>query len=203
MPLGGEPPVSPDPVIPLVSLEKILRPDGSGPRLWIVTAAAGTRRGGLVATWLHVTSPDPRSPVVLLSLTFGQHTAELIDASRTFVAHPLAAGDWRLAWNFARDSGRARDKLSGIACGTGPGGAPILDEAAAWASCRVVQRAEADRIYYWAEVTGGEVRRADEPPLNAGDLSRCATSEQLRQLAAARAADQERYRERLRVWRGN
>ena len=55
--------------------------------VWIVTATDGTRRGGLVATWVSQASIDREHPVVLIGIAPNHFTAELIDASRAFGLH--------------------------------------------------------------------------------------------------------------------
>src|SRR6478752_7569707 len=82
--------------------------------LWIVTAHDGPRRGGLVATWVSAASIDRERPVLLAGLGPNHFTTELVQASRSFAAHLLRPDQTELAWNFARDSGRNRDKLAGI-----------------------------------------------------------------------------------------
>ena len=86
--------------------------------IWIVTAADGQRRGGLVATWVAQASLDPTTPVVMIAIAQNHYTRELIDASGTFALHMITADQISLAWQFAIGSGRDRDKLSGLKCHT-------------------------------------------------------------------------------------
>src|SRR2546425_12370950 len=81
--------------------------------IWIVTAAHGKRRGGLVATWVSSTSIDRQRPVLLAGLAPNHFTTELVQSSKAFAAHLLRPEQTELAWNFARDSGRDRDKFAG------------------------------------------------------------------------------------------
>src|SRR6476620_897039 len=82
--------------------------------IWIITAADGDRRGGLVATWVMPASIDPQRPALLAAIGANHFTADLVLASRAFAAHLLRPDQVELAWNFARDSGRSRDKLAGL-----------------------------------------------------------------------------------------
>lgn len=121
--------------------------------LWIVTAAAGGRRGGLVATWVAAASIDPQRPVLLAGLAPNHFTSELVQASGAFGVHLLRPDQVELAWSFARDSGRARDKLAGLETISATTGAPILADCLAWCDCRVFARYDAgDRLYFWADV---------------------------------------------------
>ena len=90
--------------------------------LWIITAAAGGRRGGLTATAVTVGSLDPKRPMLLVGITPSHYTAELLCASEAFGAHLLRPDQGSIAWNFADGSGRDRDKLAGLATNTGVNG---------------------------------------------------------------------------------
>src|SRR5437762_2455982 len=79
--------------------------------VWILTAAHEGRRSGLAATWVSPASLDPAKPMLLAALSLNHFTAELVRGSRTFAAHLLRPNQVEVAWNFARDSGRERDKF--------------------------------------------------------------------------------------------
>src|SRR6478609_10965789 len=82
--------------------------------LWIITAASGGRRGGLLATWVSAASIDPERPILLAGIGPNHFTAELVQSSRAFAAHLLRPDQIELAWNFANGSGRDRDKFAGL-----------------------------------------------------------------------------------------
>src|SRR5829696_10406770 len=81
--------------------------------LWIITAAHGDRRGGLLATWVSAASIDPERPILLAGIGPNHFTAELVQSNNAFAAHLLRLDQIELAWNFASGSGRDRDKLAG------------------------------------------------------------------------------------------
>ena len=54
-----------------------------GRELWLVTAQAGGRRGGLIATFVNQASIVPEMPRVLVGLARQHHTWELVEASGT------------------------------------------------------------------------------------------------------------------------
>jgi flavin reductase (DIM6/NTAB) family NADH-FMN oxidoreductase RutF len=124
--------------------------------IWVVTAAEGERRGGLVATWVSAASIDASRPVLLVGLAPNHFTTELVQASKAFGAHLLREDQGELAWNFANGSGRSRDKLAGLAVERKEGGSPILADCAAWFDCRVFARYDAgDRVFFWGDVLAG------------------------------------------------
>jgi flavin reductase (DIM6/NTAB) family NADH-FMN oxidoreductase RutF len=83
-----------------------------------------------------------------------QHrTWELIEASGAFALHLLGGEHIDLVSRFGLESGRAVDKLAGLAHRAGPSGSPILLSARGWLDCRVEDRLDTgDRTLYLAEV---------------------------------------------------
>jgi flavin reductase (DIM6/NTAB) family NADH-FMN oxidoreductase RutF len=166
--------------------------------IWIITAAAGKRRGGLTATAVSLASLDPHRPMLLVGITSNHFTAELIARSESFAAHLLRSDQSATAWNFADGSGRDRDKLAGLAANASPQGAPILADCLAWLECRPVSRfPAADRIFFWAEIIAGESLGAG-PPLRENAFIASLTDRQRQQLAQAKAADLTRVDEGTR-----
>jgi len=127
--------------------------------LWVVTAADGQRRGGLVATWVIAASIDRERPMLLAALGANHFTTELVQASKAFAAHLLRPEQIELAWNFARDSGRQRDKLAGLAVEQHVTGTPVLVDCLARFDCRVFARYDAgDRLLFWGDVVAADGR---------------------------------------------
>lgn len=123
--------------------------------LWIITAAHENHRGGLLATWVSAASIDPERPILLAGIGPNHFTAELVQASRAFAAHLLRPDQIELAWNFAKGSGRDRDKLAGLEVQTHETAAPILTNCLAWFDCRVFAHYNAgDRLFFWADIVG-------------------------------------------------
>lgn len=169
--------------------------------VWIVTAAAGGKRGGLTATWVSQASIDRERPVILAGLAPNHFTAELVEEGQTFVAHLLAESQTELAWNFAKDSGRNRDKLADLVTAVTPAGLPILQDCLAWFDCRVFARFDAgDRLFFWADVIAAE-RRGTGSPLREQAFIRSLTDDQRRQLAAQREADVQIQHSLAESWR--
>lgn len=157
--------------------------------VWIVTAAHGDRRGGLTATWVARTSLDPAAPRMVIGITPGHYTAELIEASGAFGLHLMDEGQIETVWPFALHSGRDADKLAGLPQRPGETGTPILTDCLAWLECRLTGRYDAgDRVLYWGDVIGGGIERPGTP-LREQRLLAAAGPERLARLKANMAAD--------------
>jgi flavin reductase (DIM6/NTAB) family NADH-FMN oxidoreductase RutF len=169
--------------------------------VWIVTAVAGGKRGGLTATWVAQASIDRERPVILAGLAPNHFTAEIVEEGRAFAAHLLAESQTELAWNFAKDSSRERDKLAGLSTAESSCGCPILPDCLAWFDCRVFARYDAgDRLFYWADVVYAE-RRGNGSPLREQAFIRSLTDEQRKTLADQREADAKIQRPAADRWR--
>jgi flavin reductase (DIM6/NTAB) family NADH-FMN oxidoreductase RutF len=157
--------------------------------LWVVTAQAEDRRGGLLATWVSSASIDRAHPVMLAGIAPNHYTAELIDASGALGLHLISKKQLPTAFNFALGSGRERDKLAGLETFTAATGAPLLADCVAWFDCRVFARlATGDRTFYFADVLAGG-KQSEESPLHEHELFAAASPEQKAQLIANRDAD--------------
>jgi len=157
--------------------------------VWVVTAADGDKRGGLVATWVSAASIDPSLPTMLIALAPNHFTAELVAGSGAFALHLLGEANLELVWHFALASGRTMDKLADLSHRPGRSGSPLLSVCLAWLDCRVIARYDAgDRILFWGEVIDGAVQHQG-PPLREKRLFDMATAEQRAALTELRAAD--------------
>lgn len=169
--------------------------------VWVVTAAAGTRRGGLLATWVMQASIDPERPLIIAGLAPNHFTAELVDASGAMAVHLLRPEQLATAFNFALGSGRQRDKLADVACSLGASGSPLLDDCLAWFDCRIVERWDiGDRLIYLADVVAG-ARQSDASPLRQQQLLAAATAEQKAQLSRDMDGDIKQLRPLAQQWR--
>lgn len=169
--------------------------------VWIVTATADSKRGGLLATWVSEASIDREHPGVLIGIAPNHFTAELIDAGNAFALHLITEAQIGRAWNFAIGSGRERDKLHGLDAKTGATGSPILTDCLAWLDCQVFARLPTgDRTYYWADVVDTSTSRAGVP-LTEQRLIELATDEQKAILRSNRAADIALQRPLQQQWR--
>jgi flavin reductase (DIM6/NTAB) family NADH-FMN oxidoreductase RutF len=183
--------------------------------LWLLTAANGPRRGGLVATFVFQASIDRERPVLLTALGPNHFTTSLVQTSRAFAAHLLRPDQVELAWNFAKDSGHERDKLAGLELETSRTGAPILKESLAWCDCQVFAQYDAgDRLYFWADIvaasqgsplaprgTSSSLSPAPATPLCEQEFFRQLSPDQRQILIAARDKDVLSLRPKHQHWR--
>jgi flavin reductase (DIM6/NTAB) family NADH-FMN oxidoreductase RutF len=127
------------------------------PALWVVTARAGSARGGLIATFVCQASIVPELPRVLVGIAKQHHTWKLIEASNAFALHLLEDKHLDRVWRFGLQSGRETDKLEGLIFRDGATGSPLLTDALGWLDCRVEARLDSgDRTVYLAEVLDAE-----------------------------------------------
>lgn len=169
--------------------------------LWIVTAAHGERRGGLVATFVCRASLVDSLPRVLAALAKQHHTRQLVEASGCFGLHLFSAKQIDWVWHFGIASGHQVDKLAGWACETAVTGAPLLSEAIGWLDCRVESRMDTgDRTVYVAEVVAAR-RNRSEPPLTARELLRLAPPDRRGELDELRKRDSEIDAQAITAWR--
>lgn len=173
------------------------------PEVWIITAADGARRGGLVATTLMSVSIVPELPRVALTIARHHATWELIERSGSFAAHLVSDDQDEWIWRFGTQSGRDVDKLAGLAWRPGTTGSPLLDGAVAWLECRIEERMPTgDRILYLAEVVAGALER-DAPPLTMQRLLHRAPDDRRRQLQSQLAADARLDAAAIQAWRAD
>ncbi len=136
--------------------------------LWLVTASAGGRRGGLIATFVNEASIVADMPRMLVGLAKQHHTHELVEASGAFALHLLGEDQLDWVWRFGLQSGRSADKFAGLDVQTAATGSPLLKNAVGWLDCRVEERLDGgDRTVYLAEVVQSRVthftRAVDSP----------------------------------------
>jgi flavin reductase (DIM6/NTAB) family NADH-FMN oxidoreductase RutF len=137
------------------------------PPLWLVTAADGGRRGGLIATTVTQASIVAEMPRQILTVAKRHHTHALIEAGGAFAMHLIDETQLDLVWRFGLQSGRDIDKLAGLEVRTEATGSPLLAEALAWFDCRVEARMDSgDRTIYLAAVVDGRLQRTAPPLTN-------------------------------------
>jgi flavin reductase (DIM6/NTAB) family NADH-FMN oxidoreductase RutF len=169
--------------------------------VWIVTARAGARVGGLVATFVSQASIAPQMPRVLIGLARQHLTRELVESSGAFALHLVAEEQLDWVWRFGLGSGRDLDKLQGLANRAYTTGSPILFEAPGWLDCRVESRLEiGDRTVYLGEVV--EARNTSEAlPLTLKRLLQIAPAEKLREMKQQLTRDGLADAAAIRAWR--
>lgn len=173
------------------------------PPLWIVTAADGERRGGLVATFVVRASIVATAPRMVIGIAKQHHTWRLIEVGRGFALHLLAADQLDLVWRFGLATGHDTDKFAGCPSTATPSGQPRLMQAIAWLDCRVEGRLDiGDRTLYLGAVTaGGTVRRTT--PMTVATLYDRAPPERREELSRLYVRDGALDEAAIRAWRAD
>ena len=168
---------------------------------WIITAASGETRSGLVATFVNSASLVPTLPRLAVGIACHHRTWELIRASRAFAAHLVDEDACELVWRFGLASGRSVDKFAGLAWRAGQTGSPILEDALTSLDCTVEAELEiGDRTIFVGDVVSGGIHRPGVP-LMASRLFALASPEQKAQMDAARVHDEQIDRDAMLAWR--
>lgn len=175
---------------------------GLDPPLWLVTAQAGERRGGLIATTVCSASIVPAAPRMLVGVAKQHFTWQLVEASRAFALHLLHPHQQEWVWRFGLQSGASGDKLAGLHVRSGGGtGSPILRDALGWLECRVEAAFDTgDRSLFLAAVVDAQAA-GQGSPLTLQRLLREAPAGKLEELRAQRQRDAEVDAPRIEAWR--
>lgn len=169
--------------------------------LWLLTAAAGACRGGLIATFVCQASIVPELPRVLVGVARQHHTWRLVEESNAFALHLLGEEQLPWVWRFGLQSGRHGDKLEGLSSRSGTTGSPILPEALAWLEARVEGRLDTgDRTVFLAEIIDGQ-RSRHARPLTVQRLLQLAPADKLQEMKEQMAHDQAVDATAIRAWR--
>lgn len=169
--------------------------------VWLVTAQAGGRRGGLMATCVSQASIVPDLPRVFVGLSRQHYTWELVEASNAFALHLLSDEQIDWVWRFGVQSGRDRDKFPGLGIQQLATGNPLLTDAFGWLDCRVEAKLDGgDRTLYLAEVLDGSLNDS-RTPLTVKRLAELAPKDKLQQMDDCRNRDAVLDAPLIRAWR--
>ncbi len=130
--------------------------------LYVVTATAGGKYAAGTVTWLSQCSFAP--PLIMAGIRRDSELYKMIKSSRAFAVHIVGKGQKKLATTFFKNPVIEGDTLSGYHFETGKTGSPVLEDAAAWFECRVVDETKhGDHTVFIAEVVAAGVRHEEEP----------------------------------------
>jgi flavin reductase (DIM6/NTAB) family NADH-FMN oxidoreductase RutF len=170
-------------------------------QVWLITAAAGGQRGGLIATFVTSASIVPELPRVLVGVARQHFTWQLIEQAGSFAVHLLADEHLPWVWRFGLQSGRHRDKFEGLSIRAGTTGSPILTDAAAWLEARVENKLDSgDRSIYLAEVVDGRWQ-ARTAPLTLQHILQAAPADMLQKMKDQMAHDRAVDATAIQAWR--
>ena len=167
------------------------------PAVYLVSARAGDRRGGMIASWVSQATLAAGRPRALVVVAAGNRTRGLIEASGRFALQLLDAGQAAVVARFALPAPEGADKWDGFAAAETGSGLPLVAGSCGYAECVVADRLPTgDRVVYLGDVVEERVR-AGAAPLR----ERAALAGQPAQAAAALrqsyALDVERDERRL------
>jgi flavin reductase (DIM6/NTAB) family NADH-FMN oxidoreductase RutF len=168
---------------------------------WIITSSHGDQLGGLVATFVDNASLVPALPRLATGIARHHHTWDLIQRSRSFVAHLGGDEHCELFWRFGIGSGRNANKFADVAWRRGRTGSPVLDGTLGWLECAVETEFDiGDRTIYVAAILDGNVNAAGAP-LTAKRLWELADDDHRRRLTEERSRDEAIDAAAIAEWR--
>lgn len=107
----------------------------------IVTAEHGGKRHGMTVSSFTSISLDP--PLVVISLSTGSHTHDLVHEAGAFGVTILAASQQELSERFAGKLRGDGDRMEGLKTEAYVTGAPFIEGGLAFLDCRVIQTIQA------------------------------------------------------------
>ena len=136
--------------------KKVLRKMVYG--VYVVGVKQGDALSAFTATW--VTQVSFKPPLIVLAAENQAHSYKMISASRFFVLNFLGSDQKGIAQHFLKPAPPGGSKLEGIRYRLGKVGAPILEEAAAYAECEVREiHPDGDHAVIVAEVVEAGIHR--------------------------------------------
>jgi len=164
------------------------------PEVFLVSGHHQGRDGTLVATWvLSITLREDRGRV-LVALSPGGLTAELVRASRRLAVQLLSEGQHPLIPRLGLMSGRETDKLDTVEIGRTSRGLPVVIGTCGWAECDLIAELVTDeRIVLLGRVVEEEVF-PERHPLRLSQAYRALPQDVLRAIEKQRQKHGERDR---------
>ncbi|MBI4126263.1 MAG: flavin reductase [Deltaproteobacteria bacterium] len=132
--------------------------------VFLITTHFRGKDAGQIATWVMPATlvPEPTRIVVILSPY--NFTCQLIEKSKKFVLHLLAANQHRLMPRFGLPSSRDVNKFKGIKITRTKSGLPIIPGTCGWAECKVLANLDSgDRKIILAEVIQQKTNPTKQP----------------------------------------
>ncbi len=130
--------------------------------LYVLTGqAVDGRVAASTVNWATQASFEP--PLVAVGVKADSGAHEIISAAGTFALNILGKGQQALAFAFFKSLEREGDSIGGEAFRVGKSGAPLLENAAAFIECSLIDKLEhGDHSIFLGEVVDAGVNRAIE-----------------------------------------
>ena len=139
--------------------------------LYVVGSRAGERRNGMTLNWVTQLSFDPK--LLGVAVESGALTARLIAEGGVFTLNIVDREDRAIVRKFTKpvELDEEAGTMNGFAFHDGRTGAPVLDQAVAYAECEVRQQVPTgSHILFIGEVVDAGFQKAeDTPPLRMED----------------------------------
>lgn len=130
--------------------------------LFILTVRHGDAETGMLVSWVQQCSFTP--PQISLSIKRDRPIAAWLTEGAAFTLNILDQSQTDMVGHFGRGFGLDQPAFTDLEVERPDGAAPVLSEALAYVTCRVVARhSVADHDLYIAEVTGGHVLGEGQP----------------------------------------
>ena len=130
--------------------------------LYVVTSQHDDHVAAGTITWLSQSSFKP--PMVMTGIQRKSALHRAIEASKAFAVHIVGRSQKEMATAFFKTPRVSGSTLNGYRFGAGVTGSPVLEDAAAWFECRVVdQMSQGDHTVFIAEVVAAGTHGDEEP----------------------------------------
>ncbi len=169
--------------------------------IWLLTAQAGSRRGGLIATFVNQASIAPDLPRMVVGVARQHFTWQLIEQSQSFALHLLSADNLDWVYHFGLQSGHEVDKFNDWTTETALTGSPLLANTIGWLDCQVEASLDiGDRTLYVGEVVQSQVSNYG-PPLTVKQLMQAAPADKISVIKRLFHQDSTLDAEAILAWR--
>ena len=170
--------------------------------LWLVTTQDGTRRNGLIATFVIPASIVYRQPRLVVGIANHHYTHELIENSGTMAMHLLKESQLDWVWRFGTQSGRTTDKFTALETRRARHGSPVLAEALGWVEGVVESKMNTgDRTVYLLKVVDGYDSGTSDCPLTEARLRALAPRDKRQLMERLLRQDADIDAQHIETWR--
>lgn len=132
--------------------------------IFILTARAGGRASGMLASWVQQAGFEP--PMVTVAIKADRYLGDWVRESGRFALSQVATGHKALIRHFARGFPPEADAFEGLGIGREAAGGPVLADALAWLDAEVFAHLDGgDHRVFLARVADGGVIDHDAEPM--------------------------------------
>lgn len=138
--------------------------------IYVLTVAHQGHAHGMSSSWVTQVSGEP--PLIMAAVDVSHRTHAALSSSGHFVLNVVGRASRHLEDYFYSPAASVEDNLTTHRHRPSATGDPVLEEALAWLSCRVVATHRAgDHTLFVAQIVEAGVLARDDEPLSSSDLS--------------------------------